>query len=403
MTRMASAGYRPALVMTYQTTRLWIAVAGMVTGAGIGAFLRWPYGWWISVCAIPELLHALSQRRGRGGNVLGSLFTTATVIGVVGLIVRLPSYAGVSLAFMVVASVVLLPPRAFGMVIGYQAAWAAGVVWLHAVAGPLPMNLAQRNWLDGLAIGFFTISTFALLWVIMRELDLLDQLRTHLLSTVSHELRTPLTGVLGMGMILQEQRDQLDPTISELVDHIVQEGSEAAAIVEDLLAAIRSTAGRLETTPQTFSVIEELDRLQGVLSPEFTSRMTVLGEAMVTAWADPARFRQIIRNLLTNAQRYGGDQVEVRIRRDDTQVKVVVADNGKGISPTEWETVFEPFRRASGTRTNAESMGLGLPISRALARIMGGDLTYRYEDGESRFELSLPATADETKLVKAQT
>ena len=179
---------------------------------------------------------------------------------------------------------------------------------------------------------------------------------------------------------------------AELVDLIVQGGSEATAIVEDLLTAVRSAAGALEVTPEVFSVAEEVGRSHTVLPPEFRRSIVITGDQSATAWADPTRFRQIIRNLLSNAQRYGGDRVTVRISRQDDTVRVVVADDGDGILQAEWETVFEPFGRTTGVRRSTDSVGLGLPISRALARTMGGDLTYRYQNQESLFNLSLPAS-----------
>jgi len=108
------------------------------------------------------------------------------------------------------------------------------------------------------------------------------------------------------------------------------------------------------------------------------------------------RVRQIVRNLCSNAQRYGGETVEVLIEVDDESgCHVLVRDNGAGIAPDEVKAVFEPFGRGSAGRLHEASVGLGLWLSRELARAMDGELTYRREDGWTVFDLRLPAGAGE--------
>ncbi len=113
----------------------------------------------------------------------------------------------------------------------------------------------------------------------------------------------------------------------------------------------------------------------------------------VAAWADPARARQIIRNLLTNAVRYGGESIRVRSARHNGKVLVSVMDDGPGIPEEQREAIFEPYHRAHRLGTQPESVGLGLTVSRQLARLMAGDLTYRFDGDRSIFELVLPASA----------
>ena len=112
--------------------------------------------------------------------------------------------------------------------------------------------------------------------------------------------------------------------------------------------------------------------------------------ALMRLLADPTRLRQIIRNLLTNAERYGGPHVELRAEAVGANVTVTVCDDGPGIPPTEREAVFEEWQGSDIGTQHPQSIGLGLTISRRLARAMDGDLTYSYVDGESRFTLTLP-------------
>jgi signal transduction histidine kinase len=119
-------------------------------------------------------------------------------------------------------------------------------------------------------------------------------------------------------------------------------------------------------------------------------QIEIVGEP-VTALGDPGRVRQIIRNLLTNAVRYGGDHIEVRMHTDRSIAYIQVCDDGPGVPEQDRETIFEPYHRSHTTPGQPGSVGLGLTVSRALARLMGGDLTYHYEDRGSIFEVALTA------------
>ena len=108
----------------------------------------------------------------------------------------------------------------------------------------------------------------------------------------------------------------------------------------------------------------------------------------VTATADPTRVRQIVRNLLTNALRYGGPVIWVSAGSEGDKAFIRVHDNGPGIPPDRQNQIFEPYESVHESIGTPGSVGLGLTISRKLARLMGGDLTYRIADG-SLFELTL--------------
>ena len=111
------------------------------------------------------------------------------------------------------------------------------------------------------------------------------------------------------------------------------------------------------------------------------------------AVADPIRVKQIVRNLLVNASRYGGESVRVSVLEKRDVAVVEVADDGSGISSEAAIRIFEPYERADRTASAAGSIGLGLTVSRTLARLMDGDLEYQRRDGWSIFVLSLPLDA----------
>jgi len=127
------------------------------------------------------------------------------------------------------------------------------------------------------------------------------------------------------------------------------------------------------------------------LKLDLTEQVDVDVEGAV--YADGGRLRQILRNLVGNALRYGGSQIKVTTRIQDEVVCISVSDSGDGI-PADLEThVFEPFVTAGREEGLPASVGLGLTISRRLAALMGGALTYRRVEGWSTLDLQLPAAA----------
>jgi signal transduction histidine kinase len=116
----------------------------------------------------------------------------------------------------------------------------------------------------------------------------------------------------------------------------------------------------------------------------------------VTVWADPTRLRQIVRNLITNAIRYGGEEITVAISATGPKATIDVRDSGGPIPDSRVETMFDPFDHSDSGGRTPNSVGLGLAVARSLAQIMNGDLTYDY-DGWSVFHLELPYPPDRPK------
>lgn len=207
------------------------------------------------------------------------------------------------------------------------------------------------------------------------------------LGSVSHELRTPLASVLGFASELRDNFDEFDPEErQQFVTLIAEQGEDMAHIIEDLLVAARADTDGLVVrnvpTDIGHSVASVLNQVTGVVND-------VELENGVEALADPGRLRQILRNLVVNADRYGGDQVAIEVTERRGRVTLQVRDNGSGLPRDEWDAIFEPYTRSHHREGQPASVGLGLTVSRILARKMGGDLTYRHEGGSSVFELTL--------------
>jgi signal transduction histidine kinase len=221
------------------------------------------------------------------------------------------------------------------------------------------------------------------------EAQLRDSLRAkdELIASIFHEMRTPLTAVVGFAQLLQNEESGLSASErTELIQSIADEGLDLTNLVEDLLTAAKAESGTLtvvsvpvDLRANAAQVLETLNREQPI---------DLIGPS-VRVSGDPGRVRQILRNLISNAIRYGGARIRVVVV-DDADPRIQVRDDGDGIPEDERERVFDPYQRANDAPALSASMGLGLTISRSLARLMGGDLTYAYENGESVFELVLP-------------
>ncbi len=212
------------------------------------------------------------------------------------------------------------------------------------------------------------------------------------IASVSHELRTPLTGIVGLAEALKNDReifsgDELD----EFIALITEQGAELGNIIEDLLVAARADIGTLSVKPVTADIVAELRSILALHDSKSSGRLhaTVRGD-QAEAILDPLRFRQIVRNLLTNALRYGGDHIWAEVEVRGRRVITTIVDDGPGVPSGSERAIFEAYGRGSNSVTTPSSVGLGLAVSRQLAELMQGSLEYHRVDGLSRFELALP-------------
>jgi signal transduction histidine kinase len=225
-----------------------------------------------------------------------------------------------------------------------------------------------------------------------------DQVRTkdQFIATVSHQLRTPLTTVMGLSHELGESRAQFsEAELDEIVSLIANESTELSHLIEELLVGARADVSTLSLHPVFAPVLEELTTvIQG------HAYQTGLGPVVINytsvrekLWADPLHLRQIVRYLLTNATRYGGEDIWMEVEDRSDMIVIAVIDSGPGV-PKKLETrIFEAYERGHDVgRAQPGSVGLGLAVSRRLANLMDGSLDCRRVDGCTRFELVLPAS-----------
>ncbi|HLF44270.1 MAG TPA: PAS domain-containing sensor histidine kinase [Acidimicrobiia bacterium] len=207
------------------------------------------------------------------------------------------------------------------------------------------------------------------------------------IATVSHELRNPIAAMLGLGQELANNYDSFtDEDRREMAQMIARQADDASWLIEDLLVAYGDDLNGVSVHPEVFDVVKEIER---VLEVEDHPIDLQVFDASSQVRADPRRTRQILKNLVSNALRHGGPTVSVALTKVGDRIEVKIRDSGVAISDSDVERIFKAFEMGSrGAHPN--SVGLGLTVARRLARLMGGDLTYRYEDGWSSFVLSVP-------------
>jgi len=233
-----------------------------------------------------------------------------------------------------------------------------------------------------------------------RELEALIESKDQFVATVSHELRTPLTTIVGLALELENRFDDFSKDeVEDFVSMLVGEGTDVANIVEDLLVAARADIGTLALTCTWLSLEDELAAATGENPTVPIDTSAIPGS--VSVYADGLRFRQIIRNLIANASRYGGDEVRIALHGAGEVASIEVRDNGAAIPVEDRDRIFEPYHTSERSGALPGSTGLGLTVSRRLARLMDGDISYDHDGDESVFTLRLPASFAEPQLAAA--
>ncbi|UXH80469.1 ATP-binding protein [Roseateles amylovorans] len=309
-------------------------------------------------------------------------------------------------------------------------AWArAQALFASLVFAPLILRLALQGgsvaWLSaGALIMFWLLTTLESRRIEARTLELLrlrfeqarlaeqSQLALHaaeetsssksrFVAVMSHEIRTPLNGILGMAQLLE--RSDLSDQQREQVDIVRRSGRHLLSLVNDILDLARIESGKLVVDAHSVDVREvvgDVCRLLGAtarakglsfdwrLSPQLPAR----------AMGDASRIQQVLHNLVGNAIKFtdkGSVTVDVSTLLDmraGILLRFAVQDSGEGIAADQLERIFAPFEQvAAGQARRRDGTGLGLTISRELARAMGGDLRCSSTPGRgSVFEFTLP-------------
>ena len=225
--------------------------------------------------------------------------------------------------------------------------------------------------------------------------------RSRFLSNVTHELRTPLSSILALcRLLVTEDGAPLADDQLKQVGYIQKSAQDLIDFVSDLLDLAKIEAGKISVRSVPFEVDEVLAALRGMFRPlsmEANVRLIFESTNVPTLVTDEYKVSQILRNLISNAVKFT-EKGEIRVSAlhdpETDEVVLSVADTGLGIATDDLGSIFDEFVQVDTGRGRRErSSGLGLPLSRSLAELMGGSITVESEVGVgSTFTLRLPRT-----------
>lgn len=224
-----------------------------------------------------------------------------------------------------------------------------------------------------------------------------NKAKTQFLANMNHELRTPLNGIIGFSSVLLEQTvGALNDKQRQYINVIHECGYQQLNLINDLLDIAKIEAGREELEIVTVSVEEICHMCISVVRELATKRglqlLLEISPDVTTCNADERRLKQILLNLLSNAVKFTeSGSVTLKVDREAEYIKFAVIDTGIGISPEEGEKLFQLFQQVGSSYRKRQGTGLGLVVSRNLARLHGGDIILKSELGRgSCFTLLLP-------------
>ncbi len=239
------------------------------------------------------------------------------------------------------------------------------------------------------------------------EAEAANHAKTAFLANMSHEIRTPLTAILGYSEMLLDD-DQSQEEIEHEINSIITSGKHLQQIINDILDLSKIEAGQLIIEYQNVSPTIFMNELDAILGSQVSEKglsfdMEYEFPIPGTIRTDPTRLKQILLNLCGNAIKFareGSISISIQYLSDSNQMQITVADTGIGISEQEQKKIFSPFTQADNSTTRIYGgTGLGLCISKQLAKTLGGDITVTSEKGKgSEFTITIDVCIEKDKL-----
>ena len=222
-----------------------------------------------------------------------------------------------------------------------------------------------------------------------------NRAKTDFLSTMSHDIRTPMNAIIGLTTIAEKNLGDTE-SVGENLRKITLASNHLLTLINDILDISKVESGKLNLSPQTFSIVETVENLVNLSQPmikekniEFNFRISRMEREYL--YADQLRLNQIYINILSNAIKYTepGGRVSVDMREEQSQkpgcvrLTYIVADTGIGMSPAFMANMYQPFSRQTDSRVNSiQGTGLGLAITKQMVDLMGGTIDCQSEQGK---------------------
>jgi signal transduction histidine kinase/CheY-like chemotaxis protein len=229
----------------------------------------------------------------------------------------------------------------------------------------------------------------------------LEEAKSDFVATASHELRSPLTSIKGFIELLQStDNENLTERQEEFIRIALQSTDRLVELVNDLLDVARIEAGQFEIHPRSVDLRDAIEEVAALMAPRVQAKRQRLDvqiyDPRPPALADPARVRQIVTNLVTNAHLYTPEagSLTLRLESDPLATTITVTDTGPGIAPEEVRRLFDRFFRGSADGRKSPGTGLGLSIVKSLVDLHGGTIDVQSTVGVgTTFTVRLPSAA----------
>ncbi|PAW80118.1 MAG: hypothetical protein B9S32_01945 [Verrucomicrobia bacterium Tous-C9LFEB] len=279
--------------------------------------------------------------------------------------------------------------------------WEVALYWLDSQR--MSHSAQTLQWMLGLIVLVLIIAMVLggyLIVLDVRRQTQLAQQKTDFVSNVSHELKTPLTSIRMFADLLAENRS-LDPEKQRSYLRIITaEAARLTRLINNVLDFARMERGISPGKPLPCELVEIVREVTETCRPHYEAngiafQLEVMVEALPLQGHRDS-LAQILLNLLSNAEKYGDNDILIRVRREESSTGmrgcVDVMDRGQGIEPSQVKRIFEPFQRLEDSLASGiPGSGLGLTLAQRLAHQHGGEIRYHLrEGGGSCFTLSVP-------------